>query len=69
MSQRKNKYRDALYDLVEAVIAVEAYGDIEGGCEGNGPLVQAIKVLQYPMPETLIEWLREDDPDDDCNGA
>lgn len=57
--------REALRDVVEAVVDTQVYGDIEGGCEGNGPLIRAIKMLGQPMPDSLVEWLGHDGSDEE----
>lgn len=40
-----DKYKDALTDLVETIMEAQCGGEIDAGCDGEGPLARALVIL------------------------
>lgn len=55
----------ALRDLLECLTDSDLFRELEAGCDGEGPVVCAYKALGDEMPDTLKEYLSEDEDNDD----
>lgn len=51
----------ALAELLEALIETDLYREVEAGCEGDGPIVRGFVALAKQLPQTLIDYLDDDD--------
>lgn len=45
MPTKEDKYKSALRELVDAILESGVAADIEAGCDGHGPIVEAMIVL------------------------
>ena len=48
--------KEALKDLLQAIIDSEAYWELEAGCDGEGPVVAAYEALGEPLPQEIKDW-------------
>lgn len=61
MKQDLDKTTMALSGLAAAVVEANLYVELEAGCDGEGPVVEAYRALGEEVPADLQEYLDEDD--------
>lgn len=50
---------EALKELLDAIVEVGGYEDLEGGQAGDGPVVLGYRALGLPLPDELAQWFQE----------
>lgn len=53
--------KEALKELLDAIVESEAYRELEAGCEGEGPVVRGYYALGEPLPTEIQDWFKECD--------
>jgi len=76
LSNEAAHYKDGFKELLEAIMESD-WEQLEAGCDGNGPIVVAHKILEIPFSDELVEYLEqcdcgfedEDQDQDEAEGA
>jgi hypothetical protein len=55
------RWREMLESLLESIVASGVYQELEAGCEGHGPVIEAFELLGEDLPLPIVQWLAEDE--------
>lgn len=55
------KIEAALRELLDAIMDLEGWIELESGEGGNGPVVKAYGALGEEVPDIIVEWLGPDE--------
>ena len=61
VSESDGNIEFALRELLDSIMASEAYRELEAGCMGDGDVVRAYNALSLRFPDELIEYFTEDE--------